>query len=86
MFSLRFYYYLLSHKSTHLRAQGLPVPTDTQCNQCGKMFASTNYLNEHIALLHENRSLRVKCKLCEDSFPDKNARDRYEDKVHFPEK
>ena len=50
------------------------------------MFASRPYLKEHVASVHENKSLRVKCSVCEEVLPDRKARMRHETAAHFPDK
>ena len=45
-----------------------------------------SYLAEHIALVHENKSMKVKCEHCDEILPNRTARTIHTNRVHFPDK
>ena len=74
------------HKFSHLRAEGLSARYDAQCDHCGKVLASANSLKSHITTIHENKSLKIKCKFCEEIFHSRSSKNRHINLVHFPQK
>ena len=70
------------HKLTHLRRQGITPECDFQCPVCGKFFSTNNYLQKHVARIHEGYSENVKCERCDMVFPHKYAMKRHMNRKH----
>lgn len=49
---------------------------------CGKFFSTNNYLQKHIARIHEGYSENVQCERCDMVFPHKHALKRHMNRRH----
>ena len=56
------------------------------CEKCGKLFQSAANLREHMQLVHEKRSLDVKCTECDMIFINRQNRNRHLNQMHYPDK
>ena len=56
------------------------------CEKCGKTFRFRGLLNDHVVVVHDKKSLDIKCNLCDEVFTKYAMRDHHRNIVHFPNK
>ena len=61
-------------------------PKHLYCEACGKSCSGKAHLEDHVRLVHERKSLNVKCTECDKVFIHPRAMYTHKNLVHFPDK
>ena len=61
-------------------------PKHLCCEACGKLCSGKAHLEDHVRLVHERKSLNVKCTECDKVFIHPRAMYMHRNLVHFPDK